>query len=250
MIDERIAERRRDVRNQERRRRLRRTILVAAAVVVIVALVLVERSALVALEEVQVTGLERLEPEDVVEAAALPLGTSTLRLRLRAAEQRVADLPLVASVSARRVDPLTVRIEVVERVPVLTVAGRDGEVLVDRDGMVMVEGGLPSLPVIEIPGRAPATGEHVEEHPALDNAHRAWRGLSGPLRAEVVRYVAESADELRLELRSGVWVNLGRAERLDEKVRALGAVLADVGDTPVREIDVRAPSAPVLIRPS
>jgi hypothetical protein len=42
-------------------------------------------------------------------------------------------------------------------------------------------------------------------------------------------------------------VRFGRAERVDEKVRALGAILGDVGDSPVTVIDVRAPSAPVVI---
>lgn len=247
MIDERIAERRAQVRDEDRRRRLRRTVAVLVLLAVVAVLVLVERSALVALEEVEVVGLDRLSVDEVVDAADLELGTSTVRLRLRAAAERVEALPLVRSADARRVDPLTVRIEVEERRPALVVRGAGESRLVDRDGVVLVDGELEGLPTIVLPVAPPPAGSPVGDDAALGNAHRAWRGLSGPLRAEVDVYDAAGPDELSLVLRSGTQVRFGRADRIDEKVRALGAVLDDLGETEVEAIDVRAPSAPVVI---
>ncbi|GGI04333.1 cell division protein FtsQ/DivIB [Egicoccus halophilus] len=249
MIDERIAERRRQVREQRRRSRLRRTVATMLGVLVVVALVLVERSDLVGLEEVRVVGAERLGEQRVLEAADLALGTSTLRLGLADAEQRVEALPLVRDAEARRLDPLTVQIAVVEREPVLVARGDGQEVLLDREGVVIAQGSLDGLAVVELPGAPPAPGERTDADAALANAHQAWRGLSGPLRAEVVRYVAGSADDLRLRLASGTEVRFGRAERMDEKVRALGAVLEDLDGTEVASIDVRAPSRPVVTPP-
>lgn len=247
MIDTRIAERRAAVRDQDRRRRLRRSVAVGVAAALITAFVLVERSDLVGLEEVEVVGTTRLDPDEVREAADLALGTSTLRLRLGRVESRVEALPLVRTAHAHRVDPLTVRIEVVEREPALVAVGDQGAMLLDRDGLVLVAGDLEGLPRVEIPGPVPEPGTGSAEHPALANAVRAWRGLTGPLRARVTRYEARGPDELSLHLDSEVEVRFGRAERIDEKVRALGAVLGDVGDTAVEVIDVRAPSAPVVI---
>jgi cell division protein FtsQ len=247
VIDDRIAERRRQVRGERRRGRLRRTVAVVVAVVVVVALVLIERSALVGLEEVEVVGTARLDPGDVLEAADLTLGTSTLRLRLGAVEERVEGLPLVREATARRVDPLTVRIAVTERQPVLNVVAGRQSVLVDRDGVVLADGQVAGLPVVRLREGPPEPGEEVDADPALANAHATWRSLSGPLRAEVERYEAEGPDELTLLLRSGVEVRFGRAHRVDEKVRALGAVLDDVGTADVTVIDVRAPGAPVVV---
>jgi cell division protein FtsQ len=246
VIDERIAERRRKVRGERRRWRLRRTLVVVLLLVFVVALVLVERSALVGLEEIEVAGTQRLEPADVLEAADLALGTSTLRLRLGAVEERVEELALVREASARRLDPLTVRIEVTERQPSLNLRGGDDRRLVDRDGIVLAEGWVDGLPEVRLPEGAPAPGEEVGADAALANAHQAWRSLSGPLRAEVVRYDAAGPDELTLRLRSGTEVRFGRAERVDEKVRALGAVLDDVAEVEVAVIDVRAPTRPVI----
>jgi cell division protein FtsQ len=248
VIDDRIAERRRSVRDERRRWRLRRTILTVLAVAVVIVLVLIERSALVGLEEIRVTGTERLDPDDVVAATELELGTSTLRLRLSRVEERVEQLAPVRDASARRVDPLTVLVEVAERRPSLVVEGDGDQVLVDREGVVLATGEQEGLPRVVLDDTPPRPGGEVADDPALANAYRAWRGLTGPLRAQVERYVAGGPDDLVLRLESGIDVRVGRADRLDEKGRALGVILEDVGDAQIAEIDVRAPSAPVVIR--
>lgn len=218
------------------------TVVVAAAV-----LVMVERSALVALEEVRVSGADRLDSDQVRDAAQLQLGTSTLRLGLDEVQARVKKLALVHDAQARRLDPLTVLIDVTEREPVLQASGGGETRLIDRDGVVIVEGGLDGLAEIRLPASPPGVGEPVSTDPTLANAHQVWRELSGPLRSMVDRFDASGPDELSLQLSTGVEVRFGRAERVDEKVRALGAVLEDVEDTPVGTIDVRAPRAPVVV---
>lgn len=249
VIDDRIAERRAEVRDERRRARLRRTLVAVALLGLAAVLLAVERSALVALEEVTVTGTERLEVTEVREAADLELGTSILRVRLGEASARIERLPLVRTAEARRVDPLTVAITVTEREPALAVTDGQQHRVIDRDGVVLLDAERADLPVIELSEPPPPVGASVEEHAALANAHRAWRELSGPIRGEVVAYEAVSVDALELELANGIRVRFGRAHRVDEKVRALGAVLADVGDAPVEVIDVRAPGAPVVIGP-
>jgi len=249
MIDGRIAERRREVRQERQRRRRRRTLFAVLFLAILAALVAIERSALVALDEVRVVGTERLSVDEVREAAGLELGTSTLRLRLSAAQEQVTDLPLVASAEAQRVDPLTVEIEVRERQPSVIAVGASTSVLVDREGVVLTEEHLDGLPVIELSSAPPEPGGDVGEDEALANAHAVWRGLSGPLRAEVVRYLAPDVEGLVLMLDRDIEVRFGSAERIDEKVRALGAILEDVGDTPIAAIDVRAPRAPVVVPP-
>ncbi|MEX1177552.1 MAG: FtsQ-type POTRA domain-containing protein [Nitriliruptor sp.] len=246
-IDDRIAERRRDVRRERQLSRRRRTVATSIVVIVLAVLFAIERSPLVGLESVEIVGTERLTAEEVAAAADLELGTSTLRLRLGRVEDRVAALPLVRDVDARRIDPLRVRITVAEREPVLVARGDGEQVLVDRTGMVLEEGALEGLPTVDLGQAPPPVGERGSSRGDLDEAVRVWRGLSGPLRAEVQRYRAGRDGQLDLELRSGITVRFGRAERIDEKVRALGAVLEDVGSTRVSAIDVRAPARPAVV---
>lgn len=246
VVDERIAERRARIRSEDRRRRLRRTLFAVFAVVLLGAAVAIERSDLVALAEVRVIGIDRLDADAVRDAAALELGTSTLRLRLGKAEERVERLPLVLDAEAERIDPLTVAITVTERVPLLTVAGRGGAVLVDREGQVIDDGARDDLPRIELDGRPPSAGATVAADPGLDAAFAAATRLPGPLRAQITRYVVGRDGQLSLWLTSGVEVRLGDADRLDEKARALGAVVEDLGGEQVSVIDVRAPSTPTV----
>lgn len=211
--------------------------------------VLVERSSLVALDEVRVVGTQRLTPDQVREAADLRLGTSTLRLRLAQAEARVEELPLVDEADIRRVDPLTVEITVTEREPAIMVVAGSRALLLDETGVLLLEGRDPGLVVVELPGPTPlpALGERPARDTALGNAVAFHQELSGPLRAEIVRYRASGPRDLEAELAGGVRAILGEAVRVDEKVRALGAVLEDLGAEDVTAIDVRAPGAPVVI---
>jgi len=246
MIDERIANRRKDVRAERKRSRLRRTLRAATLGLILLALVVLERSPLVALEEIRVNGTERLNENDIIDASALTLGTSTLRLRLRGAEQAIEELPLILSASARRIDPLRIEIDVIERVPALQLRGAGVNAIADRDGVIILRGIATGVPEVWLAATPPPTGGSVNDDPTLANAYLVWRSLSGPLRARVQRYVAAGPDELSLILIDGIEVRFGRAERVDEKVRALGAVLEDVVGSDVAIIDVRAPRAPVV----
>lgn len=246
-MDRRIAQRRRTVREERRRARLRRTLVAALALAIVAALLVLEQSRFVALDRVEVTGVERLTVEDVLVAADLERGTSSVRLGLRAARARVVALPLVRDATVERATPTVVRIVVEERSPVLVVRGGGVQRLVDRDGVVLAEGAAPGVTEVRTTVAPPAVGEVVDPASLLGDALLVWRGLSGPVRAQLVRIDAVAADDLTLVLDSGTRVRIGRAERLDEKVRAFGAIAEDLGDVAVRVIDVRSPTAPVVV---
>lgn len=246
-MDGRIAARRRAVRGERRRRRLRRTIggvLVIAALGVLLGL---ERSTLVALDVIEVAGLTRLAESDVLEALELEPGTSTVRLRLGPARERVAALPLVRDADVARTGLRSVRVTVEERAAVLVVRGGGAQRLVDREGVVIATGADPTLAEVRLGSAPPAVGGSAEERPLLAASLTLWRGLSGPIRADLLRIDALVEDDLTLVLVDGTRVRIGRPERLDEKIRALGAILEDLGEVPAAVVDVRSPTAPVIL---
>lgn len=247
MVDERIARRRRDVREDRRRRRLQRTVVAAVLLAVAVALLVVERSPLVALAEVRVTGTDVLDPGEVVAAADLSLGTSLLRMPLAAARERVEALPRVREADVVRVDPVTVEIRVTERVATLEARRGTNSVVVDEDGIVLARGGADGLSLVVVrDGPLPAPGESVSSNRALANAVAFDRDLPGPTRSLVRAIRAEDEDRAVLVLSSGIRVEVGRADQVEAKARALAAVLEDIDGREVASIDVRAPSAPVM----
>jgi cell division protein FtsQ len=245
-MDERIADRRAGVRRERRASRLRRTLVVTAALVTIGALVWLEQSEMASVRSVEVVGIERVAVDTVLEAAAIPPGRSVLRLNSAAVEARVQALPVVRSASVRRAGLDRIVIEVVERQPVLVVDYRGMQRLLDRDGVVIEDGGFAGVPLVRLVTPPPPVGGTTAAHAALANAYRAWAGLSGPLRAQVLFLNAPDDVGLELELTSGITVRFGRAERIEEKVRAIGAVLDDIAGSEITIIDVRVPSVPVV----
>lgn len=245
-VNERIAQRRAEVRAERRVRRLRRTVGLLVLVGVATLGVVVERSSLVALASVEVTGTERVEPQLVRELSGLEPGTSVLRLRLDEAAAAVEDHPMVAAATVERDGVLGVRVVVQEHVAVLVARGGGASVLVAADGSVVAEGSEPGVPVVRLQVRPPVPGGSSGELPPLQAAHRVVTGLPGPLLALVERVGARDAEQLELSLADGTLVRWGDAERADEKARALGAVLEDLDGTAVAVVDVRAPSAPTV----
>jgi cell division protein FtsQ len=247
-VDDRIAERRRQVRADRRRRRLRRTITVAVLLVLLSVAVLVEPLGPDDLDLGQGDQRAALDEDVVIETADLPIGTSTLRLRLGAVEDRVRALPLVADVEATRLDPLTVRLTVTERTPVLVLVAGDSGRLVDADGVVLAAGVEEALLPVALPAGVALPPPGGELPAGAVEAVAVVTGLSGPLLADVVSVEVTGDGEVDLLRRDGIRVRMGSADRLDEKLRALGAVLEDLRDTEVAVIDVRAPSTPSVSR--
>lgn len=246
MVDERIAGRRAEVRAARRRARLRRTLLVLAGIAFLSAAVWFEQSEHATVVAIEVEGIVRLDADTVVEAGQVRVGDAVARVRPGRVETRVETLTPVRSAEVSRRDVRRVVIRVIEREPVYNAVHRRGSVLVDREGVVIEDGNDPRLPTIRLATAPPEPGELVASHAALANAHRVWTGLSGPLRSRVVELRAPDEDGLEIVLQDAPVVRFGRAEMMEEKIRAMGAILDDVAGSEVTLIDVRVPAFPVF----
>lgn len=246
MVDDRIAERRKEVRAARRRARLRRTLLVLALLVVTGVGIWFEQSEHARVTAIEIEGLDRLDAETVLSASGITVGDPAARIRLSHVARSVEELTLSRSVEVTRRGLRTIVIEVREREPVYSVRYRAQVVLVDRDGVIIDRGSDPRLPVVQLSNTLPEPGALVASQPALANAHRVWAGLSGPLRSRVVEFRAPDEDGLVLVLDTGLLVRFGRAEMLEEKIRAIGGLLDDIAGSAVTLIDVRVPSFPVV----
>jgi cell division protein FtsQ len=199
-------------------------------------------SSLFDIRSVQVVGTREL-PADVVRAvAAVPLGTSMMRLDTKAIETRVAAVPQVASVQVRCSVDGTVRIEVTERTPVAVVRRGSSVHLVDATGtdyaaMPVGPPGLPELRVTQVGPRDAATMAALTVLTELPE----W------LRAQVRSIAAKSPADVVLLLDkgrggSGREVHWGGVEEGDRKVAVLGPLLTQPG----KIYDVSSPTLPTI----
>lgn len=185
---------------------------------------------------VVVTGLAAVTQEEVTAAVAVPLGTPLLQVDTDAAARRVADIRRVASVRVQREYPSTLRVTVVERVPIVIKDYADGTHLFDRDGVDFAVGPAPTaLPYLDVDNPGPTD-------PATEAALDVLTSLRPEVVAQVGRIAAPSVASITLTLVDGRVVIWGDAERTDEKADKLAALLTQPG----RTYDVSSPDLPTI----
>ncbi len=183
-----------------------------------------------------VVGTGAVTREEVVEVAAVRPGTPLLQIDTDAVAERVAGIRRVASARVQREYPSTLRITIVERVPVVVKDYPDGPHLYDRDGVDFATAPPPpGLPYIDVDNPGPT-----------DPPTTAALGVMTALRPEVVaqvsRIAAPSVAAITLTLTDGRTVVWGTTDRTEEKAEKLAALLTQPG----RVYDVSSPDLPTV----
>jgi len=248
-IDPRLRARRIAVRRAEGRRRLRFVLMGAGLVTIAAAAWAISRSPLLDLDNVRVDGIGTASAATIRETVRSPRGTPLMDLDLRSIEAEVAALPWVETVDARREWPGTLRLDVVERVPVAALPTGGGSfVLLDTQGVAMATAaGTSSLPVIA----SMATGQLGSVQPAGIPALAVVAELTDDLVSWVDTItISGTAPDVRLglDLVGGAVVDLGDEHLLSDKIGALRAVLAGADLSCVDLIDVRVADLTTIAR--
>jgi cell division protein FtsQ len=196
---------------------------------------LVGFSPVLAAERVEVRGAHRLAASSVRQAAAVPLGVPLPRQDLAAIAGRVTSLPQIESAEVSRRWPNTIRVDVVERRPMLGVPQPEGFVLIDTRGVAFEL--QPSLPsgVLEA-DVDPSNVAVLRELGAIAAA------MPAALRGRVERLHGTSQSSVTVALNDGVEVNWGTGA--DSALKA-DIVLALLKRKP-SAIDVSSPHNPAI----
>ena len=183
-----------------------------------------------------ITGLVTLTQDEVQQAAAVPADTPLLQIDTDAVAERVATIRKVASARVQREYPSTLRITIVERVPVVVKDYPDGSHLFDRDGVDFATAPPPpGLPYLDADTPGPT------DLPTLA-ALQVLIALRPEVASQVSRIAAPSVASITLTLFDGRQVIWGTTERTDEKALKLGALLTQPGTT----YDLSSPDLPTV----
>ncbi|MEZ0095984.1 FtsQ-type POTRA domain-containing protein [Streptacidiphilus sp. EB129] len=199
---------------------------------------------------VTVTGNRALTTDQVLAAAAVPLGGPLERLDTGAVAARVRQaLPRAARVDVGTSLPHTVRIQITERVAIAAVKDPDGRYTqVDADGVRFATGGSApaGVPVVELSlsaaGKAALSA--FPEQVLVASAVEVAKALPPSVAAQTRSVVVHSYDDLELQLGGGAQVLWGSPERSARKAVVLVALLKQQGTT----YDVSAPDDPALTK--
>ena len=183
-----------------------------------------------------VTGTGVVTREEVVDAAKVTLGTPLLQIDTDEVADRVAGIQRVASARVQREYPSTLRITIVERVPIVVKDYPDGSHLFDKDGVDFATAPPP-------PGLAYIDVDHPGPNdPPTKAALQVMTSLSPEVVGQVSRIAAPSVASITLTLTDGRTVVWGTTDRTDEKAEKLGALLTQPG----RTYDVSSPDLPTV----
>ena len=197
---------------------------------------------------VAVSGTRVLTVDQVLAAAAVPLGGPLERVDTGAAEARVVRaLPRVARVRISTSLPHTVRIGITERVPIAAVKGADGRFTqVDATGtrFATTTTAPAGVPVVHLAltGAGKAELKVFPERVLLAAAVDVAKALPVPVAGRTSSVVVHSYDDLELQLTDGSRVLWGSSERDARKAVVLSALLRQKAAT----YDVSAPDDPAV----
>ena len=262
-MDDRIRQRRIDVRRAGARRRRRMVGAVLLLALGAGAAVGITRSPLFAITGVRVDGVSADRVAIVRDTARVARGQNLMTADLDDALSRTRALPWVADATVGRKPPSTVVITVVPRRPVAILAGGAGSYLVDRGGVVIGEAAGEELPRIDMSSdTVPVAGQPIDDA-AADNALALYSALPPDMRRAILTIQAAGPRTVRVQLalaelddpqdyKQGktTWVRMGAAAQVREQVVVLRALLGQMriaGDPVPAEVDVRVPGNPVVI---
>lgn len=198
-------------------------------------------------EKVTATGTEVLTRDQVLAAAAVPVGAPLVSVDTDEIEARLRGrLPRIDSVDVVRAWPHGIGLKVTERKPVLLIKKDTQFVEVDASGVRFdTVGQAPAgVPLLELSSQQSPSGRRFDEERLLREAVQIAGVLPEGIRKETVQVKVRSYDSVVLELtggRSAVW---GSGEQGEAKGRALSALLK--ASPKADRFDVSVPTAPAV----
>ncbi len=212
---------------------------------------LLRKSPLVSVEQVQIAGVQGVDagPIDAALRGAAR-GMSTLNVNVAALRAAVAPFHVVKDLSVSTSFPHGLRIHVVEQLPVAALSIGGVHTAVAADGVVLgstlpelLAGERVSLPAITLAaGLQAPLGGHVEN--ATARAELSVLGAAPRVLLGWVSKVLIGPEGLTVAMRNGLSIYFGDATRPHAKWLAAARVLADPSSAGATYVDVRAPERP------
>lgn len=261
------AERRERARKNSRRYILRIGIAVAVVAALVVGWFVLYNSSVFAIEEVSVTGVEHLTSTEMAEMAAIPEGTTLLKVDTDAIRNRLLYNAWVQDVTVNKHFPHTLEIVVTERkvkavVEIPTASGRSvkswaiaedhmwlmpipekGTDAAKTTSAKIYEDAEAALHITNVPFGTKAEIGTICVDDNVNNALDIISGMTTDLVNHVVTVSAAGAVETTLILDSGVEIAFGKAEDIRDKERVILKIMEENPDS-VAYINVRIVESP------
>ena len=197
---------------------------------------------LLAIEKIEVTGVNRLKEKSIVNALTSQLGKPLPTVSASEIASALKVFPLIESYSIVSLPPHTLSIQIIERQPIGVILVGGAKYLYDPAGVrIGISNGSENLPEITING-AP------EKSAQFKAAIEVLLALPAGLLQRVAEINAKSKDDVSLRLRgyAGQKIIWGDGSDSVLKSRVLDALIVNQKKTDRVTFDVSSPNAPVV----
>jgi len=197
---------------------------------------------------IEVQGVTRYSVEDVAAVSGISQGDNLLFLDLEAAERRiVAAMPFVSEASISRIMPDTVKIEIVESIPVASIELRGDFLVIDSSGRILDRAESFPEGLVEIIGVTPveaAIGAQIRAEGIGDNNVQAMRYILSALERDGLIEDVSDLDvtniaQITFGIQGRFHVLLGNRDNLRQKLGNLQSAINDVEENARGQIDIR-----------
>ena len=258
----RRAERAKRLRRSSRRYALRIIVVIGVIVALLAGWAALYNSPAFSIESVQVNGVEHLTSDEMAQLAAVPSGSTLLRVDTDTIISRVKQSSWVKDVQVNRVFPNTLEINVTERSVMAIVempnksgtATKNWAIADDRIWLMPIpdanseaaqttsakiyEDAENVIHIVDLPyGTQAEIGKECEDE-TVNNALTILQEMTTELADQVVKISAASTAETSLFLENGVEIAFGSAEDIRDKERTILKILEENPDG-VAYINVR-----------
>lgn len=245
-------ERQQRIADIRRRRRTQSLIMATGVFILLIAAVQLYRSGLFDVKKIDVAGSKVVSAVKIMEKCEVNESTNILTLDTGKIKQRIAKDPWIKEVSVKRALPQTLRVEVIERIPIALIAYGEKFYLIDEEFFVVAErdsSEASEVPIItDLPIKKAKVGDRIINK-SLENAIKCLKSMEPTLRKTITMISASSVDKLYLYNEDNVEILYGEAKQARDKNEVLQTILKEQGKQ-VIFIDIRSypQSDPVLRR--
>lgn len=260
-----------ELRREERTKRLRRSsrryamrfiVIIGVIVALIAGWAALYNSPAFSIESVQVNGVEHLTSDEMAQLAAVPSGSTLLRVDTETIASRVKQSSWVEDVKINRVFPSTLEINVTERtvMAIVEMPNKSGTttkswaIADDRIWLMPIpdanteaaqttsskiyEDAESVVHIVDLPyGTQAEIGQECSDE-TVNNALTILQEMTTELADQVTKISAASTAETSLFLENGVEIAFGAAENIRDKERTILKIMEDNPDG-VAYINVR-----------
>lgn len=203
-------------------------------------------SSIFSVKRIDVSGASQLSNDKVSQLAGITLGDNIFRVDCERASARLLRDAWIRSAGVSRVYPAIVKINVVERKPVVGLFRPQAMYLLDAKGFVLARRGPltdAGLPVIRDIDVGPIKVGTRINSPVLADCLKALMSFSKSLRSQIDTIQAPAVDKLVFITKEGLEIDYGKAEDIEAKNEVINKVLKEESGK-IIVIDVRVVTNP------